>query len=145
MARKGNSANDVVIKNAFARLSQAKDVHIEHVMHEVLAVALEALLTAHDNHPIAHRHPEEDDTLAWALIHNGKVVEAVAHSGGRMTAASALRTLRRVMAENPSKGWYGVVCSDVTNNWYRIDWEMSFLNASMNAVKANIQQYLKKI
>lgn len=141
--------NDKLIQKGFTSLLVTKDDHIERVMVEVLDEALDELKMCHYDHPIAHHHVEETDTLGWALVHNGNVVKAVAHDGGIVTSASALRTLREIVSECSHIGWYGIVCSDVTNNryrvWYRLDWEMSFLNYTASYTEHNILQYLKKI
>ena len=137
--------NDKLIQKGFTSLLVTKDAHIERVMLEVLDEALDELKACHYDMPFDLHHTSETDTLGWALIHNGKVIKAVAHDGGIVTAASAIRTLHKIVSEGSHIGWYGILCSDVTNNWYRIDWEMDWMNYTASYTAHNIQQYLKKI
>lgn len=137
--------NDKLIQKGFTSLLATKDAHIERVMIEVLDEALDELKACHYDKLLDPRHTSETDTLGWALVHNGKVVKAVAHDGGSVTSASAIKTLHKVVSEGSHIGWYGVVCSDVTNNWYRIDWEMDWMNYTASYTEHNILQYLKKI
>lgn len=139
----GRSAdNERKLEGGFFRLVRGKDAEIERIMLDVLDVALEDLIEAHWG---KLAHPEETDTLGWALVHDGKVVKAVSQDGGQVTDASALRTLSSLVSSGPTSGWYGIVCSDMTNDWYRVDWEIIFLHRSARELKKNMYKYLHRI
>lgn len=139
----GRSAgNERKLERGFSRLNRGKDAEIERIMLDVLDAALQDLIDAHWG---KLQHPAETDTLGWALVHDGKVVKAVSQVGGQVTDASALRTLSSLVSSGSSSGWYGIVCSDMTNDWYRVDWEIIFLNRSARELKKNMYKYLHRI
>lgn len=130
------------LDGGFSRLSRGKDAEIERIMRNVLDIALQDLIEAHWGQL---RHPAETDTLGWALVHDGVVVKAVSQAGGQVTDASALQTLQSLVSTGPASGWYGIVCSDMTNDWYRVDWEIIFLNRSARYLKKNMHNYLHRV
>mgnify|MGYP006873057392 CR=1 FL=1 len=137
--------NDKVLRGGFARLAMGKDTEIERIMYDVLDKALDALHEAHNVHG-RMRHEEETNTLGWALVHNGHVVEAVSQSKGPWTPrGDALGRLQQVVAEGPKLGWYGIVLSDMANNWYRVDYEIDFLHQSADSVIMNMRDHLHRI
>ncbi len=137
--REGNARK---LEGGFSRLALGKDAEIERIMREVLPLALQDLIEAHWGQL---EHPAETDTLGWALVHNGGVVAAASQAGGKVTDASALRTLQSLVSSGPASGWYGIVCSDMTNDWYRVDWEIIFLHRSARELKKNMVRYLHRI
>ena len=44
-----------------------------------------------------------------------------------------------------TKGWVGIVMSEMTFNWYRVDWEIGFLNYSVEEIKRNFKSIFKPI
>ena len=135
--------NDKRLRQGFARLQAKKDKTIEQAMYAILDKALDALHEAHDPNM---KHEAENDTLGWCLVHNGRVVEAVSQAKGQWTPKGrALSRLQEVVAEGPRLGWYGVVLSDMANDWYRVDYEISFLHESASSVINNFRNYFHKV
>ena len=135
--------NRTVIEKAFARLRQRKESAIADGMYGLLNAALDYLHEAHEGWM---HHENESDTLGWALIHNGRILEAVSQSKGEWTPhGDALGRLQEIAGSVPSNAWVGVVLSDMANNWYRVDWEMEFLARSADEVRANFNQFFKPI
>ena len=92
------------------------------------------------------KHEQENDTLGWCLVHNGRIVEAVSQAKGQWTPRGrALSRLQEVVAEGPKLGWYGVVLSDMANDWYRVDYEIQFLHESADSVIRNFHNYFRKV
>ena len=138
--------NDKRLREGFARLQAKKDKTIELAMYEILDKALDALHEAHDAHAVGMHHEQENDTLGWALVQNGHVVEAVSQAKGEFTPKGrALTRLQEVVAEGPRKGWYGIVLSDMANDWYRVDYEIQFLHESASSVIENFHNYFRKV
>lgn len=137
------------LDGGFSQLSLGKDARIERIMYDVLDKALDVLLEAHDDKDNkagkGMHHANESDTLGWALIHNGSVVEAVSQLRGKLTDASALNTLQELVKKCPKQGWCGIVCSDMVNGWYRVDWEIDFLNQSAESVISNMHKHFHKL
>ena len=135
--------NKSVIYRAFARLRKSEEAVIREGMYGLLDAALEWL---HEAHEEWMHHENENDTLGWALIHDGNIVEAVSQSKGEWTPnGDALGRLQAIASEVPSGAWTGVVLSDMANNWYRVDWEMGFLTYSKDEVKSHFHQFFKPI
>ncbi|MGM9736959.1 MAG: hypothetical protein ACI3ZT_00935 [Candidatus Cryptobacteroides sp.] len=135
--------NDKRLRQGFARLLVEKDKTIEITMYHILDKALDAL---HEAHGSDMKHEQENDTLGWCLVHNGQIVEAVSQAKGKWTPKGrALNRLQEIVGEGPRQGWYGVVLSDMANNWYRVDYEIRFLHASVSSVIENFHKYFHKV
>jgi hypothetical protein len=135
--------NDKRLRQGFARFLASKDETIERAMYAILDKALDALHEAHDPDM---KHEQENDTLGWCLVHNGRIVEAVSQAKDQWTPRGrALSRLQEVVAEGPKMGWYGVVLSDMANDWYRVDYEIQFLHESAYSVIRNFHNYFRKV
>lgn len=131
------------LRQGFARLQMRKDETIERAMYQILDKALDALHEAHDPDM---KHEQENDTLGWCLVHNGRIIEAVSQAKGQWTPnGRALNRLQEVVAEGPRLGWYGIVLSDMANDWYRVDYEIQFLHESASSVIENFHHYFRKV
>ena len=139
------ATNDAVIDSAFARLVKREEFAIRNGMYGLLNAGLEYLEQAHGMIHGGERHKEESDTLGWALVHDGQIVEAVSHSGGEWTPnGDALGRLQDVAASS-KKGWVGIIMSDMANDWYRVDYEMDYLAYSADEVRANFGRFFKPV
>lgn len=137
------SVNDQVISRSIANLKQRKDELVKAGMYRLLEAGLSYLQDAHDN---GMKHENEADTLGWVLIHNGEIVEAVSQARGPYTPkGDVLGRLEEMVSSMPRLGWCGIVMSDMANDWYRVDWEMSFLQTSVDRVKAEFGMFFKKV
>lgn len=136
-------SNIRAIDGGIAKFVAAKNESIERGMYLLLDSALDYL---HDAHEDWMAHENESNTLGWALMHDGRIIEAVSQAKGPYTPrGDALTKLRGIMAKAPKTAWIGVVLSDMENNWYRIDWETNFLHFSANEVRSNFQNFFTPI
>ena len=140
------SQNKAVIDRAFNKLRKSEDEAITNGMYGLLNAGLEYLHEAHDMHRPGMYHEMEDNTLGWALIHNGKVLEVVSQSKGEWTPhGDAIGRLQALAAETPKDAWVGIILSDMANNWYRVDYEMGFLAYSADEVMEHFHEFFKPI
>lgn len=135
--------NNETIMKAFERLKSRKDEAVISGMYALLDAGLDYL---HEAHESWMHHENETNTLGWALIHHGQVMEAVSQAKGEWTpGGDAVVRLREIAAEVPHDAFVGVILSDMANGWYRLDWEMGFLEYSATEVKNNFRRFFKPI
>lgn len=135
--------NKRVISQAFSRFRKEDERIIEEGMIRVAKAGLDFLIEAHEHHPYAHRHPEEVDTMAYAIAHNGAIVASQGYNGnGDDLPGNAQEAAERLLAG--SIGWTAIVLSDM-EGWYRVDWEWGFLQYSSDEIKENFNKYFKPI
>ena len=147
MKKNNNAANLSAIKRGLENLKKSKDAIIEKGMRALLDAALDYLQDAHAvlHGGAAHRHPNETNTLGWALVHDGKIIEAVSQAKGPITPrGDALASLQSVAA-GAGEGWVGFVLSDMQNAWYRADWEEDFLNYTVQMTAQTFNEYFTSI
>lgn len=140
------SHNDKIITIAFNSLIEKKEQIIQRGMYNLLNAALDALHEAHKMMSPELHHEHESNTLGWCLIHNGAIVDAVSQDKGAYTPrGDVLAKLRKEALSMPKDCWGGIVMSDMTNEWYRVDWEINFLTYSAARVKSNFNSIFKAI
>lgn len=132
--------NKGVIRSAFSRLREESDATILDGMTRITEAGLEYLLDAHDRNM---NHPNENDTLAAILAHDGQVVAKIPHEGSDDFPGSASAEAARLL--RGSSGWIAIILSDMTMPWYRADLEIDFLTYSADEIKANFQSFFKPI
>lgn len=140
--------NKDTIKRGFAALSASAERVMEEGLNRFLDLALQYLIDAHDmyfTHGTATRHLSENDTLGYAVIHNGKIVNMVAQAGGEWTPRGNVGAKLRTIATDSPKGWVGIVCSDLENDWYRVDWEFDFLLYSKNMTRESFDKCFRRV
>lgn len=136
--------NRSVIEKAFARLRKSEEEIIRNGMYGLLNAGLDYLHEAHGQIHPGERHEHENDTLGWALVHDGNIIEVVSQAKGEFTPyGDALGRLEEIARE--TKGWVGIVLSDMANNWYRVDWEYDYLSYSADMVKSRFNNFFKPI
>lgn len=134
--------NDKVAERAFKALQKRKDEYIRDKFVVLMRTALEDLLEAHDQFgPLSHSTMEKH-TLGFAIYHNGVEVALETQNRGAIEGAIEFR-LEHLGAA--SKGWVGIVMSDMSFDWYNVDLEIGFLNYSANEVRKNFHKIFKKI
>lgn len=139
-------ANSRTIENAFKRFKENKERVLTEGMYALMNAALDYLHEAHELYRPEMRHETENDTLGWALVYNGKIMEVVSQSKGAWTPkGDALGRLEAVIHNVRSTGWVGIVLSDMANDWYNIELEMDFLTYSMEEVKSRFHDFFKPI
>ena len=137
--------NEKAILRGVNRLKANKEAMCEQGLYAMLMAGLDYLEEAHGLLHPGERHIGENDTLGWAIIHDGKIVEVVSQSKGAWTPrGDALGRLEQ-MASSLRSGWCGIIMSDVANSWYRLDWENDYLNYSAMNVKDRFHTYFKSI
>ena len=140
------SRNKATIDKAFNRFINREEAIITDGMYGLLNAGLEYLHEAHDMHRPGMYHETENDTIGWALIHNGKILEVVSQSKGEWTPhGDAVGRLQAIAAEVPLGAWVGIILSDMANNWYRVDYEMDFLGYSADEVREHFHEFFKPI
>lgn len=138
--------NITKINRGFTVLADAMSRIISEGMERVGERSLDFLLRGHEvkHDGVAWRHPSESDTLGYAVIHDGEIVRAVSHEGGDIQPwGDIMQVLHQVASEYP-KGWVTIVASDMANDWYRVDWEIDFLNYAADGVILNADEFFKK-
>ena len=140
------SKNKSVIYKAFAGLRVREEEVVKNGMYGIMNAGLEWLHEAHDMYRPGLFHEEENDTLGWAIIHNGAVLEVVSQSKGEWTPhGDAIGRLQALAAESQPETWTGIILSDMANNWYRVDYEMDFLGYSADEVREHFHEFFKPI
>lgn len=132
--------NKGVIRSAFSRLLSESDATILAGMTRIAEAGLEYLLDAHDS---GMHHPNENDTLAAVLAHDGQVVAKIPHEGSDDLPESASTEAARLL--RGTSGWIAIILSEMTLQWYRVDYEIDFLTYSADEIKANFQSFFKPI
>lgn len=139
-------ANERVIDNAVAKFKERANKALMDGMYGLMNAALDYLHEAHELYKPDMAHESESNTLGWALVYNGKVMEVVAQDKGPWTPkGDALGRLEMVVSGVRSTGWVGIVLSDMANDWYNIDLEMQFLNYSIDEVKTHFHDFFKPV
>ena len=136
--------NKAVIAKAFARFRKEEEIILREGAIRLAKAGLDFLLEAHDDYPRPLLHPEETDTLGYAVAYNGVIVDSAAHIGGESEdlPGSAKEEAERLLSG--TRGWRIIVLSDM-ENWYRWDLETGFLMYSADEIKANFHQFFKPI
>lgn len=135
--------NRTTIKNAFTGFSARKENFITVRFAELMKYGMEKVLEAHDEFGIVHHHNiDERNTLAWMIFHNGVKVAGDGQDEGS-TEGTAIWRIESLGSS--TKGWVGFVMSEMTFNWYRVDWEEDFLNYSIEEIRLNYRKIFKPI
>jgi len=136
-------SNKKVIAAAFARLRKVEQEVMLDGMQRLAEAGIEYLISAHNDHAALMHHTQEDDTLAWALARDGKILRSEAHHGGGDDIPGDATDKARAIAES-TKGWAVIILSDM-EGWYREDLEMDFLVSAANGIKNNFHSFFKKV
>lgn len=139
-----DSGNISAIRRGMEKLRKNKDRVVELGMYNLLNAALDYLHDAHENFRADLRHENESNTLGWALVHNGQIVEAVSQSKGPLTPRGDVLAKLQAIASGTT-GWIGIVMSDVENGWYRLDWEADFLNYSRELTAQSFKECFQTV
>lgn len=134
--------NNMVVQRAFDNLRFHQTQIVTDGMRRVAEAGLEYLLEAHDT-KYDLNHPEETNTLGYAVAYNGNVVASGSHNGGDYDMPGSAREMAENIAAS-SPGWCAIILSEM-EGYYRVDWEMDFLYRSTEEIKANFNQFFKPI
>lgn len=134
------SDNNSKIDKAFRLLTQSKDAAIAAGFVKMMQFGLEALLEAHSSR-MSHA-TEERETLGWAIFHDGVEIASGAQDRGDIEGSVLLQL---EFLGSSTKGWVGFLMSDMEYDWYRVDYEESFLIYAKDKIKANFDTFFKPI
>lgn len=134
--------NERVINTAFTRLLGNADKAIQAGMDRMAQAGLEYLLEAHQQHAMFMSHTVETNTLAYVVAHNGTIVVAKSHEGSdKDLPGEAVAKAERIASQRP--GWVAIILSDMMG-WYRVDYEIGFLQYAADEVKSNFHRFFKR-
>lgn len=119
--------NRNTIERAFKNLSSREESLCEVIMRNVARDGLNELIEKHElsSTLFGHthsRHLEEINTLAYALSHEGRVVESGYHKGpgNDDLPGDAENKARRIAGDG--SGWVAVILADMENLWYHFEY-----------------------
>ena len=131
--------NSATIRKAFNRFVENKDKIIETGLVQLAKSALDFLVSDHD---YGMAHTLEDNTLAYAVAHDGWIIASGYHEGGDGIMGRA-----REMAEDLAsevEGWCAIILSEM-EGYYRVDYENDMLNDTIIDTRDKFNTYFKKI
>jgi len=134
--------NNGIIERAFRRLSANEEKIVADGMCRLAKAGLEYLVEAHDFAEVVLNHPNESNTVAYAVAKDGAIVrgEYLDNNNGRR--GDALEQAKALLSG--TKGWNAIIISDM-KGWYNVAWEMDFLHYSVAQIKADFHKFFKKI
>ena len=136
-------SNRAVINRAFDRFKKTKDDIVLQGMVEVAKAGLEYLIEQHESFEPGMIHTQETNTMAYAVGHNGDLIQSGMHNGGDYDMpGSALEKAESLLSG--TTGWVAFILSDM-EGWYRVDYEMMFLYESREEIKARFKEFFKPI
>lgn len=139
-----STQNRNTITKSFQRLRKSEDAISREGMVRVVKAGMDSLLEAHYNHPIAHEHPEEENTLAYAIAHDGVIVESGRHNGIGSDDMPGEAQSKAASLLSGTTGWTAVILSEM-EGWYRVDWEWNFLRSSADEIRNKFHTYFHKV
>lgn len=135
--------NRRTIQHAFLRFQGREEEIIREGMIRVAKAGIEYLIQAHDEFKSGLHHPEEDDTMAYAVAHNGRLIASGSYNGGGDDIPGDARN-KAIDLLSQTKGWSAIILSDM-EGWYRVDWEMGFLQSSADDIRDNFIKHFKPV
>ena len=104
------------------------------VMVNMARAGLHALLEEHERTDSLMHHSTERNTLAYALSHDGTIVESGYHNGGGDDLpGDALEVATQIASEH--SGWCAVILSDLKFGFYNVALEEDLLNAARGDIE----------
>ena len=140
MSKQSNSA---AIRRGFKWLKGYKESVCLDGITRIAKAGMDYLLEAHEEHEHGMMHTMERNTIAYAIGHNGSVIESGYHDGGDGDRSGRARE----MAErhiSGTRGYVAVILSDM-ESWYRLDYEMDFFYYTVDHIKAHFDEFFKKV
>lgn len=130
--------NSNKIKKGFERLSERANSISEVIMRNAARDGLNKLIEAHEmalqlvggNREF---HLVENNTLAYALAHNGAIVESGYHNGGG-ERGGALGMAKEAVS-NSAEGWKAAIVSDIQMGHYYLDDEEDLIHIAAESVR----------
>ena len=137
------SKNAKVIDNAVMRFRANAEKAIEAGIKNLALAGMSFLVEAHDSHREGMLHTEEDNTLAYAVAHDGTIIESGSFKGnGDDMPGDAMNKAKSLLSG--TSGWVAIILSEM-EGWYRVDWEQDFLHYSAEQVRQNFRKFFKPV
>ena len=134
--------NERTIVRSLRRLMQSEHDTILAGYNKFMQAAMDHLIGVH---AATEHHVHEDNTLAWAIIHNGEVVMVYGHKGGESVRwKTAPEYILRLVPSLPKEGWIGILLSGV-KGWYNVEREMGYLTDTASWARDSFTKYFKPI
>lgn len=135
------AANKRTIDYAFKRLMLNEQNAIESGMKEVGKAALAALV---EIHKAIDTHVNESNTMAYAVAHDGRIIQAECFEDSNGFETGNAIQEASVLAAKTS-GWVVLVYSEMENQWYSWDKEISYQEYTRDRIAADFTRYFKPI
>lgn len=136
--------NRSVISKAFSEFEKFEEKYIREGMVRLAKAGLDYLVEVHKAHAMFMYHPDEDNTMAYAVAHNGSIIASDAHNGGDSDdmPGTAQATAERLLSD--TSGWVVLILSEM-EGYYRFDLEEDFFfDVSFNA-QSEFYSYFKPV
>lgn len=138
-----SAANKQAILRGFTRLRTVEEQTALNGMRKVGETGLDLVVQYHREHDSDMIHLNEDDTLAYAVAHDGKVVASGNHSGGDFDMpGEATEEAKDLLAS--TKGYAAIVLSDMAQPWYNATYELDFLTRARGEIETSINEFFKQ-
>lgn len=138
--------NKAAIKRGFTNLQKTEKDVIQRGIVEVAKAGLDYLIEMHNEHDQNMMHPAEDNTLAFAVGYDGKVLLSMGHNGNGGDdydmPGAAKEKAEAIVAQ--TKGWVAVIYSEM-EGWYRWDYELDFYIYTIDYIKEHIFDFFRPI
>lgn len=135
--------NKSVIDRAFKHLADSQEQSVREGMVKIAEAGMAFLVEAHENHADNMMHTEEEDTMAYAIAHDGMVIKSGYYRGGGDDFPGDAMNKAKALLSRTS-GWVAIVLSEM-EGWYRVDWEMNFLHYSAEHIRSNFSKFFKPV
>lgn len=142
--------NTQTINNAFKTFGIRVDGYMKRGMMAAAKAGLDYLVEAHemmeysqgiDGHPEFHIH--EQNTMAYAVAYDGKVVTAVSYQGnGDSKAGAAMEEASKIAAA--TSGWVAIIYSEM-DGWYKMEKEQDYQRYSRMQIIQHFHDYFKPV
>lgn len=140
--RRYERRNESKIRRSFDLLLRREYNVVYQGYCDYLQSALEYLAGTHD---AEDHHVNEDDTMAWGLIHDREILRAEGYKGGEAVELNdAKDMLLDVVRSLPQKGWVGVIIAGM-RGWYNVQKEIGYLNRTAEWARDNFIKNFKPI
>ena len=120
-----STQNRNTITKSFQRLRKSEDAISREGMVRVVKAGME-------------------NTLAYAIAHDGVVVESGRHNGIGSDDMPGEAQSKAASLLSGTTGWTAVILSEM-EGWYRVDWEMNFLHSSADEIRNKFHTYFHKV
>lgn len=137
------SRNNKVIQNAFSRFLKNEESVTREGMCVLAKAGLDYLIDAHDFHAQLMMHTTENDTMGYAVAHNGTIVASGSHNGGDFDLPGSAKEEAEALLSSTT-GWVAIILSDM-EGWYRVDYEEDFLFYAADEIRENFHTFFKPI